>query len=809
MPSKRFLFLVISFLITAIISIAGYLYFTNQKIVLAQTVYSIPANRIITWQGNVGVSQRGGIPARTTICATIDVAIYGNGTTNATNVINNAIINCPNGQTVYLPAGTYRINSKILIPKGKSITLRGAGPGVTTIKSYISGYWSRAIDIGSDPTASFGQFVNPNFCPQTQAPAGYVQNITSGGTKGSISITLTDASFIAIGDQGIINVLNNNDPNQDLWVQATNIGQEGASSGYGFCCSSGATCRSLGQTVEVIGKNGNIITVNPPLYAAYGTMSSPQFSVIKSSDIAKDIGIEDMTIDNGVAPPNGAYTMVHVTAGRNIWMKNLEMSNAASRFIWTRYGSLYNELRDSYLHDSLTFTSSNYGIEMDQWTSGTLIENNIFDKTMTALMFGGSSSGNVAAYNYAHFIKYTVPSTWLQSFASQHASHAWMNLLEGNWGTEVGADQIHGTESHFTVFRNYLRANGEPQDTAKTQSISSFYIEKGSRLHNFIGNVLGYSGFPYVYEANGSNCTNSGTAIYIFGYQYGYMCDNNPTYWDSKSESTTIRHGNYDYVTNSIIWNDGNDHTLPFSYYLTSKPSWWGSQPWPPIGPDVAGYAASIPAKDRFLNVSNPPVTYQCSDGTDNDSDGLTDYPSDPGCSSSTDNDEYNAPVQTFLPEQYIQVEGGQLTSMQTGTSGSDTYIYTTIDNTGSVKFTFDIQTAGQYKLEARVNSSNDGGQNSFFVGLDNELAQGNNLYAYHFPTSTGFIWDEVSKWGNGQTGNPPISEFDPMIWNLTQGTHSFTFYGRESNTWLDQIRLVSATADIVPPSAPQNLQVQ
>lgn len=35
-------------------------------------------------------------------------------------------------------------------------------------------------------------------------------------------------------------------------------------------------------------------------------------------------------------------------------------------------------------------------------------------------------------------------------------------------------------------------------------------------------------------------------------------------------------------------------------------------------------------------------VSYQCNDGTDNDGDGLIDYPSDTGCSSSTDNNETN-----------------------------------------------------------------------------------------------------------------------------------------------------------------------
>src|SRR5262249_48508290 len=33
-----------------------------------------------------------------------------------------------------------------------------------------------------------------------------------------------------------------------------------------------------------------------------------------------------------------------------------------------------------------------------------------------------------------------------------------------------------------------------------------------------------------------------------------------------------------------------------------------------------------------------------CGDGMDNDGDGLTDFPADPGCTSADDNDEYNPP---------------------------------------------------------------------------------------------------------------------------------------------------------------------
>lgn len=42
-------------------------------------------------------------------------------------------------------------------------------------------------------------------------------------------------------------------------------------------------------------------------------------------------------------------------------------------------------------------------------------------------------------------------------------------------------------------------------------------------------------------------------------------------------------------------------------------------------------------------------VTYECNDGIDNDGDGKTDYPEDPGCSALTDNSETN-PVEIIVP---------------------------------------------------------------------------------------------------------------------------------------------------------------
>ncbi len=146
----------------------------------------------------------------------------------------------------------------------------------------------------------------------------------------------------------------------------------------------------------------------------------------------------------------------------------------------------------------------------------------------------------------------------------------------------------------------------------------------------------------------------------------------------------------------------------------------------------------------------------------------------------------YCSQPQYFQPEQLIEAESGTLSGMQAGTSGPDTYVYTVTDYTGSDAFAFDIQAAGRYWMEARVNSRGDGGQNSFFVGLDNEPAQGNVSFAYTFNESefSSFAWDNVSKWGSGSP------QHDPMSWDLSPGIHTFSFYGRESNTWLDQIVL-------------------
>ena len=88
----------------------------------------LPGDRPTAW--NPGMRAEGGIPVRSTVCAT---QTPRGGGLDDTAQIQAAINACPAGQVVQLAAGTFIINSGNFLLINKGITLRGAGPGKTTL----------------------------------------------------------------------------------------------------------------------------------------------------------------------------------------------------------------------------------------------------------------------------------------------------------------------------------------------------------------------------------------------------------------------------------------------------------------------------------------------------------------------------------------------------------------------------------------------------------------------------------------------------------------------------------------------------
>ena len=85
------------------------------------------------------------------------------------------------------------------------------------------------------------------------------------------------------------------------------------------------------------------------------------------------------------------------------------------------------------------------------------------------------------------------------------------------------------------------------------------------------------------------------------------------------------------------------------------------------------------------VNSGSYSYNYACSDGVDNDGDGLIDYPNDPGCTSPYDNDEYNAPTYQYQ------------NTYQTTNTGSEVLMTTSPTNVGSRSANFNAVVNNAY----------------------------------------------------------------------------------------------------------------
>jgi hypothetical protein len=125
-------------------------------------------------------------------------------------------------------------------------------------------------------------------------------------------------------------------------------------------------------------------------------------------------------------------------------------------------------------------------------------------------------------------------------------------------------------------------------------------IFKTHYYENVVGNVFGRAGYERIYETENKNFSLYGDkGIYRLGYVNGGddTADGN----DPKVKATLLRHGNWDSVSQMVVWSpDIPDTNLPPSLYLTGKPSWWGDLAWPPYGGDLYPQLGAIPAEVRF-----------------------------------------------------------------------------------------------------------------------------------------------------------------------------------------------------------------
>jgi hypothetical protein len=566
-------------------------------------------SRAIDWS-NAGIP--GGIPNRTTICATLNP-----GATSAQ--IDAAIAACPSGQVVFLAAGTYNISGGISFAGHSNVTLRGAGP-TQTLLQFSSGTScnGQGGDICLTNSTGFWTGSAP-----TQPGGTNSANWTSGYSQGTTQVTLDNTASLVVGGNLILDEAADQTDNGGAFVNdTTTYSQEGNGAGR----SLGGIKYNQQQIVTVVAINGSTVTISPGLYMNNWRATQTPKAWWTGPAITM-VSVENLTVDN-TGSGDSIASGIYFYNCSSCWLENIRSIRGNRNHVWL-YQSNRVVVRDSFFFGTQNSAEESYGVE---WyiSSDDLIENNIFDQIASPIM-AGDGEGIVVGYNYTTDNVYKVSPAWMQASYSSHDAGDAMNLFEGNEFNGLNCDDIHGTSQVGTYFRNQLSG----WQTGKTGQTIPILLMSYCRAYNIVGNVLGTPSYHNNYEASAStSASNCNTSIYQLGWAQ-VSCDQSagpPPANDPKVVSTLLRWGNYDTVTNGVSWNateipttgvafiNGNPvpqtHTLPNSFYQASRPSWWGSIAWPPIGPDVAG--GSGPGSH-----SNPIPAQACYNGTAKDSSGI------------------------------------------------------------------------------------------------------------------------------------------------------------------------------------------
>jgi hypothetical protein len=313
-------------------------------------------------------------------------------------------------------------------------------------------------------------------------------------------------------------------------------------------------------------------------------------------------GIENLTViggsDGAIRFENAAYS----------WAKAVEVTQ------WLGEGvavdaSFRVEVRDSYIHAGSWPEpgGAGYALSLAVGSSEALVENNIFIDANKVMVFRSSGAGSVVGYNYTDDGWIFGTETWAEAgITASHMAGPHHVLFEGNYSFNADSDFTHGNAIYVTFFRNWLSGQRKSFTDANHRAVGLAY---GSWWDSFVGNVLGrrgqMAGWRYADPAmscdgNGNNCTgNNAKWTEKVLWQLGYDAERWGMHPDPQTLSTVIRDGNYDFLTNSQRWhNTPGGFTIPSSMYLTAKPAFFGSNPWPWVDP-TTGTIYTLPAKAR------------------------------------------------------------------------------------------------------------------------------------------------------------------------------------------------------------------
>ena len=541
---------------------------------------------------------RGGIPARNKVCRTVSPPAAG----DATELIGRAIEACPSGQVVQLTRGTFNIDGGNFLLISKGITLRGAGPGQTILRKTDG---ARPGEERPGPKPSPLIIVGP---ARWHVPGGRSADLTADAVKGGVSVKVVSTAGFAPGMFVLIDELSGAgwrpDPlgrgkiwaSSDLRVvwQRHDPPQPFDDPFPDAAQWFSRADRPINEIKEIAKVSGNILTFTTPFHASYRTSLGAQVSSYPYK-FTQHVGIEDLTVTGG---DDGNIRFLWAA---NSWAKQVENS------AWFGEGFALNqtfgiEIRDSYVHDAVWAQpgGAGYALSMAEGTSEALVENSIIVKANKVMVARSAGTASVIAYNYVDDGYINTNTRWIEvGLNASHMVGSHHVLFEGNYGFNWDSDKTHGNATTHTIFRNHLtgRRRDFDDDAQGHGPLRCAGATAYSYWHAFVGNVLGVEGRMKGWAYESGKMTTS--AVFLLGWD-----EFAPYNTDPRVKETTLRHGNYDFLTQKVAWDPAvSERALPSSLYLDRKPAAFSAgrgYVWPWVDPIGTRKLYELPAKVRF-----------------------------------------------------------------------------------------------------------------------------------------------------------------------------------------------------------------
>lgn len=612
----------------------------NQFKGLAKTGLSAPfwtgilaPARAMDWSG-AGV--QGGIPNYTIPCSVQPSLASGSGSASSnSSSINSAIASCDSAHNVVnLPAGTFYFNGINFSGKSNAV-VRGAGADATFLIA-VSGASVNCNGAGS-LICLFGQ-------DSTYWIPGTGNSWTGGFSQGLTSITLSNTSGVSPGKLIVLNQCDTG-----FSGVSCNAGSSTDNGGYfnagtqcnsnGKICTTGASLsgpdsgngtplRFQAELFAVTGVSGTTVSLSGALkHPNWSTGSTPQAWTVTP---ISNSGVENLSIDNS-ADTTALYSIT-LFSSLNSWVKGVRILNGYISPV-AAFISSHFTIQDNYFWE--TQYSDSHAVHLTVTSDG-LVQNNIWQQIIVPIVIEGDDAGTVFGYNYSigncnyQSKLANCASDGLQQMARPHSNGVDFELYEGNAGTNYDSDGDHGTALSQTLFRNFFTGwescgtSGPCGSTTQKDFLTNPMIGYAyvARYHNLVANVLGTPGYHSTYQWVNGSLDNH--AIYAWA---GPVSGGVPPY-DPLAYSTLMRWGNYDVTNNAVLECTGDGiptsactsdergasaptypalttpvTTFPASFYLASKPAWFGNNAFPAIGPDVS--SGNVGQCAGALNVAN------------------------------------------------------------------------------------------------------------------------------------------------------------------------------------------------------------